>query len=438
MLAYIIKSTVLLVLAHSFYFLVLRNDRNYMLTRWYLLSLPMVFLLPLLKIPGIAVSELFQPYTLPEVVIYGGSINIDNKELFPFKNIIVTFYLSGVLILLFKFIIKMILLFRLYIIGRKTNFGEFLLVHFNKNLSPFTFFRTLFFPETNKEINKENPLVIHEIAHARQMHTIDLLLYELLSMAIWFHPSVWYLRKAVQTNHEYLADEAVLKNGFELRNYQQKLVSYAVNAGEVVLGNSFNQSEIVKRMKKMKKFNDNITRKNIKYVTVFGTLVIALSLVANSYSQNKNTNADNDLQAVVTISTDEQGRKVERRKVVNYTTEKGTENFTQSKEEIYQVVEEMPQFNGSDDPKNFATYVAKNLNYPKAAAKAKIEGKVFIQFCIDKNGKVVDTNVLRSAHPLLDAEAKRVINESPRWTPGKQKGKSVKVQYTIPVVFALK
>jgi protein TonB len=100
-------------------------------------------------------------------------------------------------------------------------------------------------------------------------------------------------------------------------------------------------------------------------------------------------------------------------------------------------VEEKPQFNGGDPNREFARYVARNLRYPEIAAENGISGRVIVQFVIDEKGRLIDPKILRSVDPALDAEAIRVLFTSPRWTPGKQRNKPVKVSYVFPFNFVL-
>jgi TonB family protein len=105
-------------------------------------------------------------------------------------------------------------------------------------------------------------------------------------------------------------------------------------------------------------------------------------------------------------------------------------------EGIYFEVEVMPEFPGG--LAGLQEYLVKNIQYPEQAKKDSITGKVFVQFIIDESGRVGGTKVIRSASPSLDAEAVRVVDSMPVWTPGKQKGEAVKVAFTIPIMFALK
>jgi protein TonB len=105
-------------------------------------------------------------------------------------------------------------------------------------------------------------------------------------------------------------------------------------------------------------------------------------------------------------------------------------------EEIFVVVESMPEFPGGQQ--EMMKYIAENIKYPVIAQENGIQGRVICQFVIEKNGSVTDIQVVRSSGDAsLDKEAERVIKTMPKWKPGKQRGKPVRVKYTIPVSFRL-
>ncbi len=101
------------------------------------------------------------------------------------------------------------------------------------------------------------------------------------------------------------------------------------------------------------------------------------------------------------------------------------------------VVEEKPKFMGGDE-NEFSKWVAKNMTYPEMAKENGIQGRVICSFVVTAEGKVADVKILRGVDPSLDKEAIRVISMSPRWTPGKQRTKAVRVKYTFPVIFQLR
>ncbi|MCK4751640.1 MAG: TonB family protein, partial [Bacteroidales bacterium] len=98
--------------------------------------------------------------------------------------------------------------------------------------------------------------------------------------------------------------------------------------------------------------------------------------------------------------------------------------------------EDMPSFQGKGQ-EGFRSWIANNLRYPDIAAENGISGKVYVQFAVNSKGVVVDAVVVRGVDPALDKEASRVVMSSPKWAPGKQRGKSVKVQFTFPINFVL-
>jgi protein TonB len=114
-----------------------------------------------------------------------------------------------------------------------------------------------------------------------------------------------------------------------------------------------------------------------------------------------------------------------------------TEIVEEEEEEVFTIVEDMPLFNGKPAEEGFRDYVGKNTNYPPVAQENGISGMVLVEFTINQQGELVDAKIIRPVDPLLDAEAMRVIKSSPKWQPGKQRGKTVKVKYTFPVRFKL-
>ncbi len=106
-------------------------------------------------------------------------------------------------------------------------------------------------------------------------------------------------------------------------------------------------------------------------------------------------------------------------------------------EEVFYIVEDMPTFNGGEPAIEFRKYIFQNLRYPDIAAENGISGRVIIQFAVNSLGRVVDAKVVAGVDPALDKESIRVVMASPPWTPGKQRGKAVKVLFTFPINFVL-
>ena len=118
-----------------------------------------------------------------------------------------------------------------------------------------------------------------------------------------------------------------------------------------------------------------------------------------------------------------------------YTPPAVEEEEEESAQQIFTVVEEMPEFPGGMN--ELLKYLAKSIKYPVIAQENGIQGRVICAFVVNRDGSIVDAEVLRGVDPSLDKEALRVINAMPKWKPGKQRGKPVRVKYTVPVTFRL-
>jgi protein TonB len=104
-------------------------------------------------------------------------------------------------------------------------------------------------------------------------------------------------------------------------------------------------------------------------------------------------------------------------------------------QQIFQVVEEMPEFPGG--MAECMKWLSKNMKYPTISQENGVQGRVIVQFVVNRDGSIVDPVVVRGVDPYLDKEALRVIQMMPKWKPGKQRGKAVRVKYTVPVMFRL-
>ena len=139
---------------------------------------------------------------------------------------------------------------------------------------------------------------------------------------------------------------------------------------------------------------------------------------------------DADVEESTIQSNEDKGEAVEIKYVPEVVEEEEVEE-----QQIFQVVEEMPEFPGG--MAECLKFLAKNIKYPTIAQENGVQGRVIVQFVVNQDGSIVDPVVVRSVDPYLDKEALRVIKMMPKWKPGKQRGKAVRVKYTVPVTFKL-
>ncbi len=120
--------------------------------------------------------------------------------------------------------------------------------------------------------------------------------------------------------------------------------------------------------------------------------------------------------------------------LITFVSSATSRNYYDESDPVYKdVVEQKPEFPGGD--KELFKYVQATIKYPTEAYEQKIEGRVILQFVVEKDGSISNVKVVRHVHPLLDEEAVHVIENMPKWEPGRQRGKAVRVQCTVPVSF---
>ena len=314
--------------------------------------------------------------------------------------------------------------------------GTIVCVTGNADVSPFSWMHYIVMNRSDYEEHNA-AILAHERGHIRLRHSWDLLLVDLLTALQWFNPAMWMLRQDLRAIHEYEADGEVLSQGINARQYQYLLISKASGIGGYSIANGISHSTLKNRITMMlhKKSNRRSLLKLLALIPIVG---LALALNARTvtdyvYDEPQKQQPVKKGKKAGTIKVN--GQEIKVVELDDIVTMEGEVDQDQAKEEAFDVVEEMPEFPGG--PKALMDYLMTNVSYPKTAFDANIQGRVIAQFVVDKEGTVRDAHVVKSVDPALDAEALRVINNMPKWRPGRQNGKVVNVKYTIPVSFSL-
>ena len=156
------------------------------------------------------------------------------------EKILLYSYLLGVCLLLFRLMVHIISIIRLYINSDKVRHSQVTLLINHRLKNSFSFFRWIFIPNEFSDGDEKDHIIIHERIHALQYHSVDLLLIELLSAVMWFNPLVWMMKKSVQLVHEYLADKGVLSTGIDKIRYQALLINHVAEERLICLSSGFN------------------------------------------------------------------------------------------------------------------------------------------------------------------------------------------------------
>ena len=474
---YILKSSVCLVLFYLFFRLLLSKETFHRFNRMALLGvLFFSLLIPCIEVTTRhqvevqqAVLSIEQLLLMAELEATPANVGaVQETPTISWVQIVLLVYLAGILFLVCRNIYSLICLFRLVHSGKheKLEKGVTLVVH-NQEIAPFSWMNYIVISRKDLEENGRE-ILIHEMAHIHHRHSVDLLVADICIFFQWFNPGAWLLKQELQNVHEYEADETVINEGVNAKEYQLLLIKKAVGTRLYSMANSFNHSKLKKRITMMLKEKSNPWAR-LKYLYILPVAAIAVTAFARPeisetaeeisrmsdalgmeqasllFSRLHDISAAkvNDLTAIVeakAVKTTEEPVQVApvlkdtaKPVEVKYIPAEVTEKLQGTP--FFEVVEQMPEYPGGMAAA--LEYIQKNMRYPETAKKNGTQGRVTVQFIIDKGGNVTDPKVIRAVDKDLDAEAIRLIGTMPKWKPGMQKGQAVAVKYTLPVMFRL-
>jgi len=406
---YLFKSSICLLVFYIFYWIFLRKETYFTLNRCFLIaSVILSFVIPAINITiDLSSSNYNNSILLEPVVITPKDFHEVYFSNFNLFNVLLYIYFAGATILLAFYVLKITQLIRLIKRYGITYKNGIRYVINDANYAPFSFFNFLFL-DSKLNGNDAEKIIAHEQIHVKQLHSFDVIVMELLTIFHWFNPFIWLYRYSLKEMHEYLADEGVLLKGYEKVNYQQLLLTISTGIPHNDLSNNFNHSIIKRRFIMMSKIKSGIAGKLKLFLSIPFLLVLFWLFSCNKTGTNQTTN-----QAKQSFSTSEKSIK----------------------DSVFTKVDQMPEFKGGFD--KLVDFLVKNIKYPENAKNKGIQGKVFVSFTIDESGKVNNPKIEKEVNPELDAEALRVISIMPNWLPGKNKGKAVKVSFTLPISFKL-
>ncbi|UWY29586.1 M56 family metallopeptidase [Flavobacterium sp. TR2] len=401
MIAYLLKSGLLLAVFYAVYKLLLENERMFRFNRAYLLG-SIVFSL-LIPLQLFSIAPLFpakiKTIQLDEIMIVTNESILNEVSYYE----ILFFFLATVYVLIAAILlIRFILNVSSFFLKMKKNSVAFVedqkFVLMKETILPHSFWNAIFISKedfANGRIPSE--LIAHEKAHLQQKHTLDILFAEVLQILFWFNPLFVLFEKAIKLNHEFLADEAVNKQFGEIKNYQNLLLDFASNQHTVALASNINYSITKKRLLMMTK-KESIAKEIGKVFIV--EAICSLLLFAFNAEAASQPNAN---------------LRGQNGNPINYVSANTKE----------------PQFPGGIE--KFYMFVGQNFKMPEEFSKQKIEGKLFIEFMVEKDGSLSEFNVVKDLGYGAADEAIRVLKLSPKWIPATENGKPVRVLYSLPI-----
>ena len=472
---------VTLMLAYWFF---LRKEQQYATLRFYLLSATLLALvIPLLKLPKLFGST--EPiYTTPTPGTTLEAITIaptDNDSIWNLE-LLTWGYLAVSIILLLKFLGSILYIIQL---ERRSSYEKFNSLYIRKTKyieGSFSFFGWIFM---SQKIDNNQPdyavILQHEQAHASLGHTYDVLFFELFKVCFWWLPTAWRATQEIKKIHEYQADAYALKS-YSIAQYSSILISSTLKSNGLSLASSFHHGFIKKRLNAMKNQAKNISPWKLGSLSVLGALLFVVFACSEELDQEikemgSQSNSitfdqlpssmqtdlaeiksdlsfmkvnvpngeedmskigelqDLDPELIHAINVDKSDR------AIYLALKKDGANFNYLADkskmdgELFTVVEEMPEYVGGMNA--FYRYIASEIVYPSEARKTGVQGKVFVQFVVEKDGSLTDVQAIKGIGEGCDDEAVRVVKNSPAFKPGEQRGKPVRVRMVVPITFKL-
>jgi TonB family protein len=479
-LNYLIEANLGLIFFYGIYWLVLQKEDQFTFKRTYLLSsvvASLVFPFFTIGVSTSLIPSLSQTTAvqwLPEIVIYAnGNVKPEANSFFLNWSWITYAYLIIAAVALILFLIRIFSLITLFKQSAHYTWKNYTVAESDKVQGVFSFFHFIFLSPGDLLAETEKQEILrHEEVHIKKLHSIDIILIQLLGIVFWFNPIVRSYKKSFVQIHEFEADARSVE-GHDVDEYCSLLAKVALQNNGYILANHFTNSFTLKRIMMMKTVKRKI--KNWKVVAAAFTLPLFFFVVAcqdqivnelqgstisqvseypeevkadlvkleKKYPGTKFTYVEGSADEVRKIFMDHPDQQhmimnsydFPERKITGVLTVDISKYDLKDENEIFTIVEETAQ------PKNgineFYANLATQIKYPEQARKTGVEGRVFVEFVVNKDGSLSEVKVLRGIGAGCDSEAMRVVSKSENWNPARQRGKAVKQRIVLPIVFAL-
>lgn len=399
------------------YRLLIRHHVSYSAERFYLIGSTLAsIIIPMLQIPI---------WSTPIYIISSNNSIIDTPHtLFQplpatttttdySQALLYGFYAAGVLLLLINLLRQMWGIIRLRRSSEIEQLGGIKLIRHSKPLPPFSFLHTIY-------INRDTPrellsaILMHEESHIRHHHSYERILIEGLKIFCWWNPFLWITARELEAVQEFEADHDVIAQGYRPAAYMEILFKQLFGYSPDI-ANGLRNSLTKKRLKMM------TTERKSRYalLRLAATVPAALTLlVAFGFTAKAAEEVPQQKEKSGMIFSQTGNTPQIEAPTPDEAPFKGNE------------VDVMPKFQeGGIDV--FSNWVGSRLNYPDK----NVEGEVIVQFVVQSDGTLSDIEILRSPGQAFSEEVIRVLNTSPRWTPGIKEGENVSVTFMLPIEF---
>lgn len=450
---YSVKVAVCLALFYLFHKLLMSRDTFHTFNRFAILSMMLLSLvLPLVHLSldseaGINRGTVALEGLVAQTVVADGGNGVGDG--LSLTQLLLAAYMLGVVLFVGKALLSVGSLLRLIRRARCVEVRNGIRIYtMQGDISPFSWFRYIIMSEKDWQENRRE-IVLHEMAHIRRCHSMDVAVCNMMIVFQWYNPAAWLLKRELQTVHEYEADEAVLSAGVDATHYQMLLIRKAVGERLFSMANNLNHNSLKKRITMMKiKRTNPMQKAKIAFVLPLAAMTVAA--FASQKVENLSEKVEQESEAFSSVSDNPVVRavgetaRVAAVKVQEYKALEEASSMAMAKDTAeVKTGKKMPC---TDNPEMFPQfpgghialfeYLSKNIKFPKSKENEDVKVRVVTTFTVEKDGSITDAKIVRSQGEAFDNEALRVINGMPKWIPGMQNGKAVSVKYTLPITFS--
>ena len=298
----------------------------------------------------------------------------------------------------------------------------------DRDIDPFSWMKCIVLSRKDWEAPHAS-ILTHEKAHIAFGHSTEVLLVDVLTALQWFNPAIWMLRSDLKELHEYEADDAVLRAGADLKEYQYLLIRKAVSKSGYSVANSFNHSILKNRITMMSKSKSPLSR-GLRVLWLLPLVCLAIGLQARTVYVPVDKDSEKN------VSDEKPRGYLSEIVVIGYAGREATPRPKSLETDEWPSVKNPDCDTEAVCRENFSWWLNARLIYPDEAKTD--EGTVLAKFTVGTDGKVKDIGILWSVSEQLDRIVAQQIAKSPDWTPAMKDGKPVEMTFIQPVVFKVR
>ena len=447
----------------AIYFLFLQREKMFRFNRFYLLfAVIFSYTIPFVKITLPAISEKKNQLIFEEITTQQLIQKTNQASDFNWMNLILIAYIFVSIVLIIRLLLSIRKIIKLK--GTDLNYQNQKVKLIEKDLPPFSFWDKIYLNKKHFKYQIDHRIFLHEKTHLIQKHSLDLIFIEILQVISWFNPALYFYKKAIKDNHEFLADEVIVETQFNIKDYQNLILSEVLTAQNQSLINQFNFSNTKKRFIMMTTKRSKLEKfKKLFAISAFAGLSILF--VQKVYASEVTEQKENEKPDVATLVDEKDYTESDRRMMEMYKSELKKERIPRAETVAEVLVMDTIPANKTSKTrklkenelpippppppasKSIAAQFPEGINslrmsfsniFDSSTFKGKETLKTHIYITIDENGKTTDIKA-EGPNQAFNDEAVRSMKISTAdkvWKPAMEDEKPVATVFQLPITMS--